>query len=58
MNSLYEAGIINDHLNLLYIEKKYAQIAVKLFNKLSARISVKDVVMQVSISREARSAHQ
>ena len=48
-NSLYEAGINNDHLNLLYIENKNAQIAVKINNKLSARINVKDVVIQGSI---------
>ena len=28
INSLYEAGITNDYLNLLYIENKNAQIAV------------------------------
>jgi hypothetical protein len=49
INSLFEAGITHDHLNLLYIENKNAQIAVKINNKLSARISVKDVVMQGSI---------
>ena len=49
INALFEAGINNDHLNLLYIENKNAQIAVKINNKLSARISVKDVVMQGSI---------
>ena len=49
VNSLYEAGINNDLLNLLYIENKNAQIAVKINNKLSTRISVKDVVMQGSV---------
>ena len=49
INSLYEAGLINDQLNLLYIENKNAQIAVKIFNRLSGRINVKDVVMQGSI---------
>ena len=29
VNSLYEAGIDNDLLNLFYIENKHAQIAVK-----------------------------
>ena len=49
VNSIYEAGIDNDMLNLLYIENKNAQIAVKINNKLSTRISVKDVVMQGSV---------
>ena len=49
VNSLYEAGINNDLLNLLYIENKNAQIAVKINNKLSTIISVKDVVMQGSV---------
>ena len=42
INSLYEAGINNDYLNLLYI-------AVKINNQLSSRISVKDVVMPGSV---------
>ena len=49
INALYEAGINHDHLNLLYIENKQAQIAVKINNKLSARISVSDLVMQGSV---------
>ena len=49
INSLYEAGIDNDQLNLLYIENKNANIAVKINNKLSTRVSVKDVVMQGSV---------
>ena len=49
INSLYEAGLTNDQLNLLYIENRNAQIAVKINNRLSGRINVKDVVMQGSI---------
>ena len=49
VNSLFETGIENDLLNLLYIENKHAQIAVKINNKLSTRISVKYVVMQGSV---------
>ena len=49
VNALYEAGINNDYLNILYSENRNAQIAVKINNKVSARISVKDVVMQGSI---------
>jgi hypothetical protein len=49
INALYEAGIDHDHLNLLYIENKQAQIAVKINDKLSARIKVSDLVMQGSV---------
>ena len=49
INALYEAGITNDHLNMLYIENRNAQIAVKINDKLSSRISVQDVIMQGSV---------
>ena len=49
INALYEAGINHDHLNLLYIENKQAQIAVKINDKLSARIRVRDLGMQGSV---------
>ena len=43
VNSLYEAGIDNDKLNMLYIENQNAQIAVKVNNQLTMRINVKDL---------------
>ena len=49
INALHEAGINNDYLNLLYLENKKAQIAVKIDNKLSTRILLRDVVMQGSV---------
>ena len=49
INSLYEAGLKNDMLNLLYIENKNANIAVKINNSLSERRSVKDVEIQGSV---------
>ena len=49
INALYEAGITNDTLNLLYLENKNAQIAIKVNNKLTKRVLVKDVVMQGSV---------
>ena len=49
INALFEAGLDNDQLNLLYLENKNANIAVKVNNKLSARISVKNVIMQGTI---------
>ena len=49
INALFDAGLTNDTLNLLYLENKNAQIAIKVNNKLTKRISVKDVIMQGSV---------
>ena len=49
VNSLYEAGITNVKLNLLYIENKQAQMAVKVNNQLTMRVSIRDIVMQGSV---------
>ena len=49
INSLYENGLQTDKLNLLYIENKHANIAVKVDNKVSTRFPVKNVVMQGSV---------
>ena len=49
INALYEAGLKNYQLNLLYLENKTAQIAVKINNNVSKRIPVKHVVMQGSV---------
>ena len=47
INAIYDAGITNEYLNILYIENRNASIAVKVNNTLSTRINVTDVVMQV-----------
>ena len=49
INALHDAGITNEHLNLLYIKNKNAEIAVKINGKISQRICVKDVVLQGSV---------
>ena len=49
INALYEAGINNGYLNLLYIENKNENIAVKVNGKLSERINVRDVALQGSV---------
>ena len=49
VNSLYEAGITDEKLNLLYIENQEAQISVKVNNRLTMRVSVRDIVMQGSV---------
>ena len=48
-NSLYEAGMTNNMLNLLYLENKSARVAVKINNQLTKRIHVKDVELQGSV---------
>ena len=49
INSLYEAGLTNEVLNLLYVENKTANIAVKVNRKLTKRVEVNDIVMQGSV---------
>ena len=49
INSLYETGLKNDMLNLLYLENKHAQIAIKVNNNLTRRFSVHDVISQGSV---------
>ena len=49
INALYEAGITNHTLNILYLENSNAQIAIKINNKFTRRVHVKDVVMQGSV---------
>ena len=51
INSLYEAGLTNDKLNLLYLENKNAQIAIKVNNTLTRRFPVKDVILQGSVGK-------
>ena len=49
INSLFEAGLDNDLLNLLYLENKEADIAIKINNKLTKRIKIKDIIMQGTV---------
>ena len=49
INALFEAGLDNDQLNLLYIENKEAEVAVKVNNKLTERKTIKDVIMQGTV---------
>ena len=48
-NALYESGLKNDNLNLLYLENKKARVAVKINNRITERIIVKDVELQGSV---------
>ena len=49
VNCLYEAGLNNDKLPLLFLENNNAKIAVKTQKGLSNRVSIKDIIMQGSI---------
>ena len=48
-NALYEAGLNNDILNLLYIENSNARVAVKINNGITQRFPVKSVEMQGTV---------
>ena len=49
INALYENNLKNDMLNLLYLENRNAQVAVKFNNKVSRRINVPNVEIQGSV---------
>ena len=49
VNCLYNAGLNNDKLPLLFMENNNAQIAVKTHKGLSNRVSIKDIIMQGSL---------
>ena len=49
INCLFEAGLRNDKLPLLFLENANAQIAVKGNGLLSKRINIKNIIMQGSV---------
>ena len=49
INCLYEAGLRNDKLPLLFLENNNAKVAVKCNNELSSRVSIKNIIMQGSV---------
>ena len=48
-NSLYNSGLRNDMLSLMYLENRNVQFAVKVDGKLTRRTDAKDVEMQGSV---------
>ena len=48
-NALYECGLRNDMLSLMFLENMNAQIAIKVNNKLTRRIDVQNVEMQGTV---------
>ena len=49
INCLYESGLRNDKLPLLFLENNNAQVAVKSNGELSRRVSIKEIIMQGSV---------
>ena len=49
INDIYEAGLQNDKLPLLFLENSNAKVAVKTSNGTSQRIDIKNIVMQGSV---------
>ena len=49
VNDIYEAGLQNDKLNLLYIMNTTAQLAVKTPSGMTERVSISKVVMQGTV---------
>ena len=45
-NALYDAGVQNELLNVLYVENNVAKVAVKVNGKLTKRVVVTNVEMQ------------
>ena len=46
INDLYDAGLKNDKLPLLFLENKNAKVAVKTSLGLSKRVNISNIVMQ------------
>ena len=49
INCLFNAGLTNDKLPLLFMENESAQVAVKTGRGLSKRINVRNIIMQGSV---------
>ena len=46
INCLYEAGLQNDKLPLLFLENNNAQVAVKTNDRISKRVRIQNIIMQ------------
>ena len=49
ISALYEAGLQNDKLPLLFLENQNAQVAVKTAGGISDRTSIRNIIMQGSV---------
>ena len=48
-NGLFEAGIQNDKLNLLYNENRSTKVAIKVNNQITRRVTMRDLELQGSV---------
>ena len=46
INDIFEAGLNNDKLPLLFLENQNAKVAVKTGQGISRRVDIKNIVMQ------------
>ena len=51
VNDVYEAGLRNDKLNLLYLMNQTALNAIKTSSGLTERVTIKNIVMQGTVWR-------
>ena len=49
INCLYQAGLNNDKLPLLFLENNIAQVAVKSSGEISNRVTIRNIIMQGSV---------
>ena len=49
INDLYEAGLTNDKLPLLFLENKSAQVAIKTPHGMTQRVDITNVIMQGTV---------
>ena len=49
INDIYEAGLTNDKLNLLYLENQNAKIAIKSNEGKTIRRNIKNIIMQGTV---------
>ena len=49
INCLFEAGLQNDKLPLLFLENYNAEVAIKTNERMSRRVSIQNIIMQGSV---------
>ena len=49
INDIFEAGVTNDKLPLLFLENRNAKVAIKTSEGLSKRVDIQNIVMQGSV---------
>ena len=49
INALFEAGLQNDKLNLLYLTNSSAEVAIKISTGITDRATIMNIVMQGTV---------